>query len=143
MVDGAIALNNGDGGNIRVTDAGYYEITVNSDTYEVTVEKLDITPGVYNQIGMPGDYQGWNPAENLMTPVNTKAENHDWIVKGLTFTQAALVKFAADGDWTVNWGSKAFPVGEGTQDGDNINANIGTYTVMFNDILGYYYFMEE
>ena len=143
MVDGAIALNNGDGGNIRVTDAGYYQITVNSDTYEVTVEKLDITPSVFNQIGMPGDYQGWNPAENLMTPVNTKAENHDWIVKGLTFTQAAMLKFAADGDWAVNWGGKTFPVGEGTQDGDNINVGIGTYTVMFNDILGYYYFMEE
>ena len=143
MVDGAIALNNGDGGNIRVTDAGYYEITVNSDTYEVTVEKLDITPSVFSQIGMPGDYQGWNPAENLMTAVNIKSENHDWIVKGLTFAQAAMLKFAADGDWTVNWGGKTFPVGEGTQDGDNINVNIGTYTVMFNDILGYYYFMAE
>ena len=41
MVDGVIAHNNGDGGNIRVTDAGYYEITVNADTYEVTVEKVD------------------------------------------------------------------------------------------------------
>ena len=144
MVDGAIAHNNGEGGNIRVTDAGYYEITVNSDTYEVTVEKVDITPGVYSQIGMPGDYQGWNPAENLMTAVNTKSENHDWIVKGLTFTQAALVKFAADGSWDVNWGDgEAFPVGMGTQGGNNIPVTPGTYTVMFNDILGYYYFMEE
>ena len=144
MVDGAIALNNGDGGNIRVTEAGYYEITVNSDTYEVTVEKVDITPGVYTQIGMPGNYQGWNPAGNLMTAVNIKAENHDWIVKDFVISESTTLKFAADGDWTVNWGGgEAFPVGIGTQDGKDIPVTPGTYTVMFNDILGYYYFMEQ
>ena len=91
---------------------------------------------------MPGDYQGWDAASNPMTAVNTKSENHDWIVKGLTFTQAALLKFA-NGSWDVNWGGDAFPVGAGVQDGHNINVNVGTYTVMFNDILGYYYFMKQ
>ena len=144
MVDGVIAHNEGDGSNIRVTDAGYYQITVNTDTYEVTVEKLDITPGVYTQIGMPGNYQGWNPAENLMTAVNIKAENHDWIVKDFVISESTTLKFAADGDWAVNWGGgEAFPVGIGTQDGKDIPVTPGTYTVMFNDILGYYYFMEQ
>ncbi|MBQ6167524.1 MAG: DUF5115 domain-containing protein [Muribaculaceae bacterium] len=144
MVDGVIALNNGDGGNIRVSEAGYYEITLNTDTYEVTIEKVDIAPSVFTQIGMPGDYQGWNPAENLMNAVNTKAENHDWIVKNFTVSQPALLKFAADGTWDINWGGgEAFPVGMGTQNGDNITVAPGTYTVMFNDILGYYYFMQE
>ncbi|MBQ6079522.1 MAG: DUF5115 domain-containing protein [Muribaculaceae bacterium] len=143
MIDGAIVRNTGEGGNIRVTEAGYYEITLDTDKDEVTIEKLDITPAVYSQIAMPGDYQGWDVSNNLMTAVNTKAENHDWIVKDLTFTQAALLKFAANGSWDVNWGGDSFPLGVGIQDGSNINANIGTYTVMFNDILGYYYFMEQ
>jgi len=144
MVDGVIAHNDGAGGNIRITESGYYEITVNSDTYEVTVEKVDIAPGVYTMIGMPGNYQGWNPAENLMTAVNTKNENHDWIVKDFVITESTTLKFAADGTWDVNWGAgAAFPVGEGVQNGNDIPVPPGTYTVMFNDILGYYYFMEQ
>ena len=142
MVDGAIVRNTGEGGNIRVTDAGYYEITLDTDRDIVTIEKVDIAPAIYGQITMPGSYQGWDAGSNLMTPVNTRSENHDWIVKDLTFTEAAQLKFA-NGSWDVNWGADAFPVGQGVQDGPNINANIGTYTVMFNDILGYYYFMEQ
>ena len=142
MIDDAIVRNNGEGGNIRVTDAGYYEITLDTDRDIVTVEKVDITPAVYSQITMPGDYQGWDPSSNPMNAVNTRSENHDWIVKGLTFTEAAQLKFAADGSWDVNWGGDTFPVGLGISEGNNINVNIGTYTVMFNDILGYYYFME-
>ena len=95
-------------------------------------------------IGMPGNYQGWNPAENLMTAVNTKNENHDWIVKDFVITESTTLKFAADGTWDVNWGAgAAFPVGEGVQNGNDIPVPPGTYTVMFNDILGYYYFMEQ
>lgn len=143
MVDGAIVRNTGEGGNIRVNEAGYYEITLDADRDIVTVEKVDITPAIYDMITMPGDYQGWAAGENAMNAVNTRFENHDWIVKGLTFTQATLLKFAANGSWDVNWGGSTFPVGLGVQEGSNINVNIGTYTVMFNDILGYYYFMEE
>jgi len=145
MVGGAIVRNNGEGQNIRVTDAGYYEITIDTDKDLMTLEKVDITPGVYTMIGIPGAYQGWNPAGNLMTAVSTKAENHDWIVKDFTITESSELKFAADGDWAINWGggSEAFPLGMGTQDGKNMVATPGTYTVMFNDILGYYYFMEQ
>ena len=144
MIDGVIVRNNGEGGNIRVTEAGYYEITLNLKNDQVTVEKLDITPGVYTQIAMPGSYQGWNPAENLMTPVNTRAENHDWIVKGFINSEAyCWVKFAADGNWDVNWGREAFPFGLAVQNGAGIPVAPGTYTVMFNDILGYYYFMQQ
>ena len=144
MVDGEIVRNNGDGSNIRITDAGYYEITLDTDKDEVTIEKLDIAPGIYSQIAMPGDYQGWDTTNNLMTPVNNRDENHDWIVKDFVVTENSLLKFAADGSWGVNWGGgTAFPVGIGTQGGDNITVSPGTYTVMFNDILGYYYFMEQ
>ncbi len=142
MVDDVIALNNGEGGNIRVNDAGYYEITVNIVTHEVTIARVGITPGVYGTIGMPGSYQYWNPATNQMTAVNTRVENHDWIVKDFTITEYTELKFAADGNWYMNWGDGAFPLGEGVQNGPNVPVPPGTYTVMFNDILGYYYFMQ-
>ena len=145
MVDGVITRNNGEaGGNIQVKESGYYRITLDTDKDEVTIEQLDINPSVYSQISMPGAYQGWEPTNNLMTGINTKYENHDWIVKNFTVTEGTLLKFAADGSWDVNWGGgAAFPLGMGTQDGDNIVVTPGTYTVMFNDILGYYYFMEQ
>jgi hypothetical protein len=143
MVDGVIALNNGEGGNIRVNDAGYYEIMVNTSTYEVNIEKLDISPSAYSTMGMPGGYQYWNPGANLMTAVNTRAENHDWIVKDFVVTEATELKFAADGNWYANWGGSEFPFGLAGENGPNIPVALGTYTVMFNDILGYYYFMAQ
>ena len=146
MVDGVITRNNGEvGGNIRAPQGGgYYRITLDTDKETVTIEKMDITPSVYSQITMPGAYQGWEPANNPMTAVNTKNENHDWIVKDFVVTEPTTLKFAADGSWDVNWGGgEAFPVGMGTQDGKDIPVTPGTYTVMFNDILGYYYFMEQ
>ena len=144
MIDGEIVRNTGEGGNIRVTDAGYYKITLDTDIDKVTIEKYDgEVSGIFSMIGMPGSYQGWNPADNLMTGINIKSENHDWIVKDLVITESTELKFAANGSWDVNWGGATFPVGAGVQDGSNIKVTPGTYTVMFNDILGYYYFMEQ
>ena len=78
-----------------------------------------------------------------MTAVNTRAENHDWIVKDFVVTEATELKFAADGNWYANWGGSEFPFGLAVENGPNIPVALGTYTVMFNDILGYYYFMAQ
>lgn len=142
--DGEIELNAGTA--ISVNEAGYYKIDLDTDHNVLSINKYDgEEPVVYSSISMPGDYQGWQPAENQMTAVGTRylAQNHDWIVKNLTFTQAALLKFAANGSWDVNWGDTQFPVGAGVQDGKDISVAAGTYTVFFNDILGYFYFMEQ
>ena len=61
----------------------------------------------------------------------------------VAFDSDEELKFAANGDWIYNWGSGAFPVGVGIQYGPNIPVSAGTYTVVFNDILGTYYFIEE
>ena len=142
--DGEIVLNGSNA--IQVPKAGYYRIDLDTDHSVLTMTPLDdFTPEVFTSITMPGEYQGWKETENPMTAVGTmfKDHNHDWIVKGLTFTQATALKFAANGAWTVNWGGSTFPVGAGVQDDDDIPVAAGTYTVFFNDILGYYYFMEE
>ena len=140
--NGEIVLN---GPNpIQVPEAGYYRIDLDTGHRVLTMTKLDdYVPSVYSTITLPGDYQGWDETKNPMTAVGTMFENHDWIVKDLVVTESSLLKFAANGDWDVNWGSNTFPVGMAYRDGPNIPVAPGTYTVMFNDILGYYYFMEQ
>ncbi|MCR5678766.1 MAG: SusE domain-containing protein [Prevotella sp.] len=130
-----------DPGNISVTTAGYYKLTLNTETHELVWEKLSDTQGAYTQMSMPGDYQGWDVASNLMTPLTTATENHDWVIATVTYDADTNLKFAADGGWAVNWGGTAFPFGTGTQDGPNIPVTAGTYKVFFNDLLGNYMFI--
>ena len=61
----------------------------------------------------------------------------------MTFDSDTELKFTANGEWYSNWGSEAFPVGVGIFYGPNIPVSAGTYTVIFNDILGTYYFIEK
>ena len=142
MKDGVPVKNDGGSGNIEVAVDGYYLITYDMNAETLTIEPYTGPVGVYSKMGMPGSYQDWNPGATLMTPMNTVVENHDWIMKGATYEDTQL-KFAADGGWAVNWGSVDFPVGTGTQGGANINVEAGTYDVVFNDILGKYYFISR
>ena len=131
----------GDNHNIGIVEAGYYRIRLNTATRELVIEPLETVPGVYTEISMPGDYQEWNPAENLMNGMSTSVENHDWYLKSVTYGDCEL-KFAANKDWAVSWGSKDFPFGIGTTNNDpNIPVKAGTYHVYFNDILGAYNFV--
>ena len=136
-----ISDEDGDNHNIGIVEAGYYVIRLNTKTSELVIEQYEGTPGVYTQIAMPGGYQEWNPAENLMNGMSTSVENHDWYLMKVTYEDTEL-KFAADGAWDVNWGNSNFPYGIGTQNGPNIPVKAGTYNVFFNDILGTYNFVS-
>ena len=140
MGDGAYVKNDGGSGNLTVPSEGYYMIHLNTATDELTIEPYEGTVGVYTQIAMPGDYQGWDTGTNLMSAMSTTVENHDWYLKGVTYEATAL-KFAADNAWDVNWGAEGFPYGQGVQNGANIPIAAGTYDVYFNDILGTYNFV--
>lgn len=50
------------------------------------------------------------------------------------------VKFRANDDWSVNWGSADFPTGVGEQDGSNVPVVAGNYDVTFNSVSGVYSF---
>ncbi len=50
------------------------------------------------------------------------------------------VKFRANDDWVLNWGSVDFPSGVGEQDGSNIPVVAGNYDVTFNHSTGVYSF---
>ena len=133
-----------DPGNIKITAAGYYKLTLNTENHELTWETLDAAT-TYTQIAMPGSYQsgdGWDVNSNLLDAVTTGSENHDWFTT-ITIGSDAELKFAANGGWDYNWGDSAFPYGTGTQNGPNIPVLAGTYKVYFNDILGTYMFVSQ
>ena len=138
--DAGYVKNDGGSSDIKLPADGYYMIHLNTATDELTIEPYVLAVGVYNQIAMPGDYQGWDTGADLMNPMSTVVENHDWYLKSVTYEDTAL-KFAADNSWDVNWGGKGFPHGLGTQGGPNIPIAAGTYNVFFNDILGTYNFV--
>ena len=143
MSDGVLVKNDGGSGNIEVAEDGFYKITYDMDFDVVTITKYTDAVGVYNAMGMPGDYNDWMPGSTLMTPMSIVAENHDWVKKDVTYANDTDLKFAADGNWNVNWGDVGFPVGLGVQNGANIHVAAGTYDVIFNDILGNYYFIAK
>ena len=143
MAGGVLVKNDGNSSNIEVAEDGYYQITYDMDFDALTITKYTGPVGVYGAMGMPGDYQDWNPAGTLMTPMSSVVENHDWVKKNVTYGADTDLKFAADGSWAVNWGAAGFPVGVGTQGGANIHVVAGTYDVIFNDIMGAYYFIEK
>lgn len=146
MSDGHLVKNDISSDVIKVAKDGYYQITYDMAMDVVTITEYTNVVDVFTTMGMPGAYQEnqeWNPATTLMSPMGTVFENHDWIKKNMTFGSDTELKFAADGNWYFNWGSEAFPVGVGIQYGPNIPVSAGTYTVVFNDILGTYNFIEE
>ena len=142
MTDGTPVKNDGGSSNIEVPADGYYQITYDMAEETLTIAPYDGLVGVYDMITMPGGYQDWNAGGNAMTPMSTVVENHDWIMKHVTYEDNTELKFA-NGSWAVNWGAPTFPVGVGVQNGANIPVDAGTYTVVFNDILGRYYFISE
>lgn len=140
--DAGYVKNDGGSSDIKLPADGYYMIHLNTATDELTIEPYVLAVGVYNQIAMPGNYQGWDTGSDLMNPMSTldNVENHDWYLKSVTYEETTL-KFAADNSWDVNWGGKGFPHGLGTQGGPDIAVPAGTYNVYFNDILGTYSFV--
>ncbi len=143
MGDGALVKNDGGSSDIKLEEDGYYEIVYDMEMDVVTITKYAGAVNVYSMMGMPGGYQGWSPEGTLMDAMSTVVENHDWVMKNAVYESDTELKFAANGSWDVNWGNVAFPLGIGTQGGDNIKVVAGTYDVIFNDILGEYYFIEK
>ena len=141
--DGVFVKNDGGSSDIKLSEDGYYQITYDMEMDALTITKYTGAVGVYAAMGMPGGYQDWNPSGTLMTGMGTAYENHDWYRKNMTFDSDTELKFAADGSWAVNWGSSLFPVGVGEGGGPNIPVPAGTYDIVFNDIMGAYYFIAK
>lgn len=132
----------GEGGNFKITEAGYYDININTLTNTCSVTKSSATPSEYSVLYISGSFNEWG-TDTEMSPVDTYAGaiNHIWKYT-LTIDSDAEVKFL-NTDWSPNWGAAEFPYGWGVNNGANIPAAAGSYTVIFNDIDGYYHFFSN
>lgn len=130
----------GDTGNIKCDPAGYYLVTINTGTNTCTIVNQNITPTVYDQICITGDFCDW--ADQNMTPVNKTGENHVWCYT-LTVDNDAVkqIKFKIPASWDTNWGygsedGEVSTCGKAASGGKNIGVEAGTWIIMFNDITG-------
>jgi 1,4-alpha-glucan branching enzyme len=116
---------------------GEYKVTFNDVTGEYFFKNLN--PTLYETVGIIGTAtaKGWD-ASTPMKLVGAGDPNN-WVLT--TFLQAGEMKFRANDNWDVNWGSTDFPAGTGTQNGPNIAIPQSSYyTIHFNDITGAYQF---
>ena len=133
-------------GTFQANGEGLYTISMNTATGEFSFTPYtgDI-PVVHSSMNMPGEYCGWavdDPAFK-MENLNPQKENHDWVLRSVTFEYDGELKFAADEEWTYNWGAQEFPYGIGLINGMNIPVKAGTYDVFINDITGHYHFIRK
>ncbi len=136
-----------DGPNIPVP-AGDYKISFNTLTgeynFEAVIEFEKIS--IVGEAGPFGDWpaSGDNGARDAYL-TKSPTDPNSWSMASVTLTDPKSgggIKFRAETDWKVNWGSEAWPVGIGTQDGKNILCVAGTYKVSFKSDTGEYGFAE-
>jgi len=134
-----------DGANIPVV-AGDYKITFNSTTgeyvFEAVVEYDKIS--IVGNAGPFGDWPGDDDSRDAYLDKDPNDPNH-WTLASIVLRDTPVnggIKFRAEAAWAINWGSAAFPVGVGTQDGANIMCTAGTYKVDFKSDTGEYAFGE-
>lgn len=140
ILDSDSWIQYGDGENISVTTPGYYSITIFENRQSASVSRYEQPVESYSAIGLSGDFNGWDAAATPMNPVSTN-ENHDWCVV-VTFDSDTHLKFEAKGSSSVIWGGGTLPYGHATVNGEGISVKAGTYKVIFNDITGYYLFLN-
>jgi len=120
----------GSGTNITVP-AGTYLVEFN-DTSGVYEFKDPIAD--YATIGVIGDaVGGWDDDIDMFKNPSVTSPD-EWLIT-ITTTDGGL-KFRADDAWDVDWGEDNFPLGTGTQGGDNIPVIAGTWTIAFNSSTG-------
>ena len=123
------------GDNIPVI-GGNYLIEFNSNTGEYYLENIDSPIGI---LGSAAPFS-WDRDVNLIPDTAGNASSF-FITMDLG---QGDVKFRQDDGWDVNWGSTDFPMGIGTQGGDNIPIDkAGNYFITFDTATGAYNFTEN
>ncbi len=133
----------GEGADFKVPADGYYKITLNTKENTLVIVPAEKEPNFYEHLMIAGDFNGW-ATDVTMKPVNTVEgiKNHVWKYELDATGGDTTAKFLYDG-WSPNWGSDKFPFGWGVNGGANIPVAAGNYTIIFNDIDGYYHFFSK
>jgi starch-binding outer membrane protein SusE/F len=144
MTAGTYTYNGSD--NITVATNGWYKITLNSIDSKLTIAAATAPTSNYASIGLIGAFNNWAADVNLTA--NTNAGSHVWYTT-YTFAADSQCKLRANGNWDTNWGAQGSSDGNplyskaGITGGKNMLETAGTYTVIFNDIDGSYYFIKK
>lgn len=133
--------SSGGSGNINVTTDGYYKLTVDVANLTYTLVSVANPGAPYPTIGIIGNAtpNGWD-ASTAMT--NSSFDNHIWYLQNITLTTGEM-KFRANNNWDVNWGSADPDFGTATSGGANIPVQAGMYDVYFNDYSGAYVLIKK
>lgn len=131
----------GGSGNINITADGYYKVSI--DVGNLTYSIVSVTPSsaTYATVGIIGDStaNGWGSS----TPMTHSAfDSHVWYLTGVSLTTGEM-KFRANDNWDVNWGSSDENFGTATGGGPNIPVAAGTYNIYFNDFTGAYVLIKQ
>lgn len=140
MTGSAYTYKSGD--NITVPADGYYTVTLNSIDNKMSIVASSATPASYTKIGMIGNMSDSNWDTDINMTAVESSNNHMWYTN-YTFASDSECKFRANSDWGTNWGAATYPYGFGVGNGANIKVTAGSYTVIFNDIDGSYYFIKK
>lgn len=126
----------GSSGNISVAAAGYYKLTVNTNTLTYTFTSIGTPTVGYNTISMIGTASGdWSTDLDLQ---KSAFDAHIWVKKNVTLNSGEF-KFRANHDWGTNWGKAQEFFGVAELGGGNIPVSeTFKYDVYFNDITAEY-----
>ena len=133
----------GGGGAIKCPEPNaYYTFSADFATNTYKWTKLENQePTSFEKIGLIGDFNKWGGDAFL-----TQKAPHNWYLLNLKIDADGGIKFRANSDWGNNWGAKVNIAdqnyGKGTNNGDNIAIQAGTYNVFFNDITGEFVFKK-
>ena len=135
--DMGTSLRNGgdDPGNIKIANAGYYKITVDTKAVTCAIEKYEEEVKVYAKLCIAGSFNDWS--DNDMTAVfnyDGAKENHVWSYE---IEGGWKLKVKLPESWETNWGHKDGYAGEKDNDG-NLVVPEGKWLFLFNDIDGSY-----
>ncbi|MEL6986426.1 MAG: SusF/SusE family outer membrane protein [Bacteroidota bacterium] len=121
------------GPDIPVT-AGEYKVTFNTATGDYNFGPPIAIFGSVGVIGSALTNEWASDVDMVQDPVDLD----QWTAE--VHLTDGVVKFRADDDWTVNWGSGDFPVGTGVQNGDDIPVTEGDWIISLNATTGFYTF---
>ncbi|UKB85541.1 SusE domain-containing protein [Chryseobacterium sp. MEBOG06] len=123
-------------GNISVSAAGYYKLTVDTNALTYTFTAIAPPTVSYTTISMIGTASGdWSTDVDLQ---KSTFDPHIWVKKNAAMNSGEF-KFRANHDWGTNWGKAQEFFGVAELGGGNIPVSeTFKYDVYFNDITAEY-----
>lgn len=141
--------NDGGSKDFMVSESAWYTITLNSKDNKLTIGKAKSQENAteYASMQLVGTFGGWDTTPLVLTKTGGE-HSHVWY-GDVTFAADANTKladpegckFRVDNTWSASWGGVSFPFALAAN--SNIPYKAGNYTVIFNDLSGCYYFIEN